>query len=49
MIQSEEFSLFFKEFFHAVHDFFGNIFSIEILFAHLGVVIGSLCDVCYER
>lgn len=40
MIESEEFSFFFQKSCNAIHDFCRDIFSVEIIFSHIAIVIG---------
>ncbi len=46
MIKSEEFSFFFEESFYSIDDFFGYIFSIEVSFSHIRIVV---CSSSYLR
>ena len=45
MIESEEFSFFHEESLYSIHDFFTDIFSIDIRLSHARIVIGSPRDV----
>ncbi len=44
MIPAEKFSFFFKDFENSINDFFTHIFTINISFSHIWIVICTFCN-----